>query len=49
MSNLTVENGLGLDIIFSLNFDINNYLFLWCSGYHICLTHRGSPVRTRGF
>ena len=21
--------------------------FSWCSGYHICLTHRRSPVRSR--
>ena len=21
--------------------------FPWCSGYHICLTHRRSPVRNR--
>ena len=27
----------------------NNFsmLFSWCSGYHICLTHRRSPVRSR--
>ena len=23
------------------------YLFPWCSGYHICLTRRRSPVRSR--
>ena len=23
------------------------YQFSWCSGYHICLTHRRSPVRNR--
>ena len=23
------------------------YRFSWCSGYHICLTHRRSPVRNR--
>ena len=23
------------------------YLFVWCSGYHICLTHRRSPVQFR--
>ena len=22
-------------------------VFSWCSGYHICLTHRRSPVRSR--
>ena len=22
-------------------------MFSWCSGYHICLTHRRSPVRSR--
>jgi hypothetical protein len=23
------------------------YYISWCSGYHICLTHRRSPVRSR--
>ena len=23
------------------------HVFSWCSGYHICLTHRRSPVRSR--
>ena len=27
--------------------DINVKQFSWCSGYHICLTHRRSPVRSR--
>ena len=26
---------------------INVKQFSWCSGYHICLTHRRSPVRSR--
>ena len=26
---------------------LNVKQFSWCSGYHICLTHRRSPVRSR--
>ena len=26
---------------------LNTSKFSWCSGYHICLTHRRSPVRSR--
>ena len=29
------------------NFAILKSMVLWCSGYHICLTRRRSPVRNR--
>ena len=40
-------------VLYSICSTVTLYLFLfhnwfsWCSGYHICLTHRRSPVRSR--
>ena len=39
---LTPKEGLPASLAAFLN-----KAFSWCSGYHICLTHRRSPVRSR--
>ena len=36
-----------LGVCLKVEFVINVKQFSWCSGYHICLTHRRSPVRSR--
>ena len=47
MGNLSSVRSLGITLDCIYYFNPSSQQFPWCSGYHICLTHRRSPVRSR--
>ena len=45
IGGLHTHHSLARPVKVVLRWDVKQ--FSWCSGYHICLTHRRSPVRSR--